>query len=117
MSNRQPSRTSVRLMPPTTESASRTVLVTPDLASSYAAVRPAGPAPMMTPRGPEASGRGRAFLSVLLTSPGIPSAVGRAEPLYRSRPSRLPLRPATGGHADYHGGGAGRGAPRRACPN
>ena len=48
MSNRQPSRIAVRLMPPTTVSDSSTVGVTPCLASSYAAVRPAGPAPMMT---------------------------------------------------------------------
>src|SRR4051794_31473142 len=35
-------------MPPTTESASRTVDASPRLDSMYAAVRPAGPAPMMT---------------------------------------------------------------------
>ena len=48
MSKRQPSRCTVRLMPPTTSSDSSTVEVTPDLASSWAAVSPAGPAPMMT---------------------------------------------------------------------
>src|SRR6266540_1436491 len=51
MSNRQPSRIAVRLMPPTTVSDSRTVDVTPRLVSMYAAVRPAGPAPMMTTLG------------------------------------------------------------------
>src|SRR4051794_7462798 len=52
MSNRQPSRSTVREMPPTTESASSTVGVIPcRTASSYAAVSPAGPAPMITTRG------------------------------------------------------------------
>src|SRR5918996_342348 len=45
MSKRQPSRSTVRLMPPTTESASRTVLVCPALASWYAAVRRSTAAP------------------------------------------------------------------------
>ena len=48
MSKRHPSRSTVRLIPPTTESASRTVAVAPALESMYAAVRPAGPAPMIT---------------------------------------------------------------------
>src|SRR3954447_608437 len=48
MSKRQPSRSAVRLMPPTTLSPSRTVEAMPDLLSWYAAVRPAGPAPTMT---------------------------------------------------------------------
>src|SRR5450759_572286 len=48
MSKRHPSRTAVRLMPPTTSSASRTVDVTSCFDSWYAALRPAGPAPMMT---------------------------------------------------------------------
>jgi hypothetical protein len=51
MSNRQPSRTTVRLIPPTIPSASRTVGRRLADTSSYAAVRPAGPAPMMTTRG------------------------------------------------------------------
>ena len=48
MSKRQPSRSAVRLMPPTTVSDSRIVDGTPRLVSTYAAVSPAGPAPMMT---------------------------------------------------------------------
>src|SRR3954447_18806988 len=48
MSKRQPSRTAVRLIPPTTRSASSSVGFTPRLVSMYAAVSPAGPAPMMT---------------------------------------------------------------------
>ncbi len=48
MSKRQPSRSTVRLMPPTTESASSTVATCPRLVNSHAAVSPAGPAPMMT---------------------------------------------------------------------
>src|SRR4051794_23394958 len=51
MSKRQPSRTAVFEMPPTTSSASNTVAVTLRLESMYAAVRPAGPAPMMTIEG------------------------------------------------------------------
>src|SRR4051794_40958038 len=42
MSNRQPSRSTVRLIPPTTVSASNTVAGTPRRVSSWAAVRPAG---------------------------------------------------------------------------
>ena len=48
MSKRQPSRTAVLLMPPTTWSASRMVDATPRLVRTYAAVRPAGPAPITT---------------------------------------------------------------------
>src|SRR5262249_21734012 len=48
MSKRQPSRTAVRLIPPTTASDSSTVGATPRFVSMYAAVSPAGPAPMMT---------------------------------------------------------------------
>src|ERR1700730_9277032 len=48
MSKRQPSRSTVRLMPPTVVSASSTVARAPFVASMRAAVRPAGPAPMMT---------------------------------------------------------------------
>src|SRR3954447_16829873 len=51
MSKRQPSRSAVRLIPPTTVSASSTVEVTPRLFSMYAAVRPAGPAPTITTLG------------------------------------------------------------------
>src|ERR687898_861331 len=67
---------------------------------------------MMTTRGAEASGRGGALLSVLLTSPGTSSAVGRGEPLYRSRPSGLPVgwRPA-GRRIATAGGGGGRPPP------
>ena len=75
MSKRQPSRWTVREMPPTTESASSTVLVTPALASSWAAVRPAGPAPMMTTLpGPSAVGVGPAGVVLSLTDRS-PSAV------------------------------------------
>src|SRR5690242_13921053 len=48
MSKRHPSRTAVRLMPPTTTSDSSTVDVAPRFESMYAAVSPAGPAPITT---------------------------------------------------------------------
>src|SRR5579884_3372299 len=48
MSKRHPSRSAERLIPPTTESASRTIAALPALANWYAAVNPAGPAPMTT---------------------------------------------------------------------
>jgi len=48
ISKRQPSAVAVRLIPPTTVSDSSTVLCTPRLFRTYAAVRPAGPAPMIT---------------------------------------------------------------------
>src|SRR3954454_24941348 len=48
MSKRQPSRSAVRLIPPTMASPSRTVTGTARLTNSKAAVRPAGPAPMTT---------------------------------------------------------------------
>ena len=51
MSKRQPSRSTVRLMPPTTSSPSRMVLETPAFISWNAAVSPAGPAPTMSTRG------------------------------------------------------------------
>src|SRR5680860_583963 len=51
MSKRQPSRCAVRLIPPTTVSASRIVDARPCLLNWYAAVRPAGPAPMMRTSG------------------------------------------------------------------
>src|SRR5512133_3643852 len=51
MSKRHPSRSAVRLIPPTTVSASRMVELTPLLVSTYAAVSPAGPAPTMTTLG------------------------------------------------------------------
>ena len=47
MSKRQPSRSTVRLIPPTTSSASKTRTGSPCRSSSYAAVSPAGPAPMI----------------------------------------------------------------------
>ena len=53
MSKRHPSRTTVWEMPPISPVASTTVLATPCFANWYAAVRPAGPAPMIT--GPAAS--------------------------------------------------------------
>jgi hypothetical protein len=43
-------------MPPTMSSPSRTIGLTPVLASRYAAVSPAGPAPTMTTRSPGSSG-------------------------------------------------------------
>jgi len=48
MSKRQPSRSAVRLMPPTIASPSSTVTGTLRWTSCYAAVSPAGPAPMAT---------------------------------------------------------------------
>ena len=48
MSNRQPSRSTVRLIPPTTVSSSTTTTGSPASASWRAAVSPAGPAPMTT---------------------------------------------------------------------
>src|SRR4051794_13554566 len=48
MSKRQPSRSAVRLIPPTMASPSMTVTGTSRLTNSKAAVRPAGPAPMTT---------------------------------------------------------------------
>src|ERR1035438_86461 len=50
MSNRHPSRSTVRLMPPTTSSDSSTTQLKPRRVSSCAAVRPAGPAPTTTQR-------------------------------------------------------------------
>src|SRR5437588_12855877 len=64
MSKGQPSRSAVRLIPPTTVSASSTVEVTPRLFSTYAAVRPAGPAPMMTTLGADCSPAAGAGCSV-----------------------------------------------------
>ncbi len=55
MSMRQSPKRAVREMPPTTSSASSTTLVRPCLANSYAAVSPAGPAPMITCRGSASS--------------------------------------------------------------
>ena len=97
MSKRQPSRSTVRLMPPTTESASRTVDVAPRLVSMYAAVRPAGPAPMMTTgsgavtvspwqrlarSGPRGPGCFRTFRNpgILLGHPSAPQTRPAAEP-------------------------------------
>ena len=51
MSNRQPSHSAVRLIPPTTVSASSTVAAMPRCDRTYAPVSPAGPAPMMTTSG------------------------------------------------------------------
>ena len=48
MSKRQPSRSAVWLIPPTTLSASSTVAGTSRFVSMYAAVSPAGPAPITT---------------------------------------------------------------------
>src|SRR3954452_24322594 len=77
MSNRQPSRSTVRLIPPTTESASRTVEVMPyRVTSSYAAVSPAGPAPMITTFGGSGAGAGGAGASVMgcaAAYPPVPS--------------------------------------------
>src|SRR5437763_7556873 len=65
MSKRQPSRSVVLLIPPTTESASSRVDVRPDLASWYAAVSPAGPAPMMTAsRGSPVASEGGSMFSL-----------------------------------------------------
>src|SRR5205823_10617273 len=64
MSKRQPSRSAVRLIPPTTVSASSTVEVTPRLFNMYAAVRPAGPAPMMSTLGADRSPAAGAGCSV-----------------------------------------------------
>src|SRR5687768_3220605 len=48
MSKRHPSRSTVRLIPPTWSVPSRIVECTPSFSSWKAAVRPAGPAPMTT---------------------------------------------------------------------
>src|SRR5215211_2366628 len=64
MSKRQPSRSAVRLIPPTTVSASSTVDVTLRLLSMYAAVRPAGPAPTITTLGVDRSSAAGADCSV-----------------------------------------------------
>ena len=48
MSKRQPPRSAVCEIPPTTFSDSNTCAGYPCLVRSYAAVKPAGPAPMMT---------------------------------------------------------------------
>ena len=56
MSKRNSLYRTVREMPPTASSASRTVVRTPAFDSRYPAVRPAGPAPMMTTCSPGRSG-------------------------------------------------------------
>ncbi len=68
MSKRQPSRTAVRLMPPTTRSDSSTVGRTPRLVSMYAAVSPAGPAPTITTSNSIASRAGNS-VSLMRGSP------------------------------------------------
>ena len=86
MSKRQPSRTTVRLIPPTTSSDSRMVTpaARPALASMYAAVRPAGPAPMTTTdrspggRGAGCGGKGSVIESV--ASPAARPVVKRRSP-------------------------------------
>src|SRR5918998_6689046 len=87
MSKRHLSRCTVRLMPPTMSSASSTVEVTPALASSCAAVRPAGPAPMTTM--PPAEGADVGVWGSL-TKRILPQRCGRGAPLYRSRRGCLP---------------------------
>ena len=89
MSKRQPSRTTVRLMPPTTSSASSTVGATPRLVSMYAAVRPAGPAPMMTTScSARGFGLGGGFTHGAPSGKGRRGAVGqlRAPAVYGAHP-------------------------------
>src|SRR5215831_8125900 len=88
MSKRHPSRSAVRLMPPTTVSASRTVDVTPRLVSTYAAVRPAGPAPMMTTLGEDGDS---------VVTKAAPSLAPSEAPALRRR-SAKPPPPRMGGN-------------------
>src|ERR671916_2626736 len=96
MSNRQPSRSTVRLIPPTTSSASSTVTSTRARASSWAAVRPAGPPPTITTSGP-------------LSAAGIshrPRAPGPVEVLPEPPDRRAqPLREGHGRHPAERPGG------------
>src|SRR5262245_61318454 len=99
MSKRHPLRTAVRLIPPTTLSASRTVGATPRLVSMYAAVRPAGPAPMMT-----------TSWSFVLSDVGVASLTGRLSGTGGAAGSVGPAsRPAVYGHTS-RSPGTGSGA-------
>src|SRR4051794_159429 len=80
MSKRQPSRSAVRLIPPTMASPSRTVTGTSRLTNSKAAVRPAGPAPMTTTCGLSATMllnlRSRLHLARDVSARGQPAEAG-----------------------------------------
>src|SRR3954452_23845166 len=102
MSKRHPSRSAVRLMPPTTLSASSTVTSTSCLPSSYAAVRPAGPAPTTTTWRSEAGsssfGIFTFFLSVGWTRQSRRRASGPACNGWLSGRRSRHVRPGEGGN-------------------
>src|SRR5947209_5865779 len=99
----------VLAIPPTWSSASKTIARRPRLASSYAAVRPAGPAPRTSTGSPVATCGASAWSGTVevIGSLGAPSSVG-AQSEYPSCPCRTRISTARVAEDDRTGSCEGR---------